>query len=396
MTPKTRKLLMAFALLGLGASAWSSYVHHALLTQPGYASFCDINATVSCTQAYLSQYGSLWGIPVAVLGVVFFALVLMLVGLGGRTGVPGRENIPAYVFLLSTVGLGFVLYLAWASFFRLNAVCMLCVVVYVAVIGLFVVAGGASSAPLSTLPRRATRDLGALLKSPVALVVAVVLSLGTAALLTAFPGEPTPGAAPSTLQYPPITDQQRFELIQWFEVQPRVDLGIDPEGAQVLVVKFNDYQCPACREVYFANLPLEEQYSAAGQVRFLTKHFPLEPECNPAVQANIHPASCESAAAVVMAEERGTADNVERWLFTNLTTATAETVRRAATEEGGIADFDARYPSALARIREDAELGRKVEVNSTPTFFVNGVKIPRVLPPPWLEALIQHELKRTS
>src|SRR6476469_4297187 len=111
MTAKTRKLLMAFALLGLGASSWSSYVHYSLLTVPGYTSFCDVSGTISCTQAYLSQYGSLWGVPVALGGVLFFATVLFIVGIAGQRSVKGRENVPAYVFALSTVALAFVLYL---------------------------------------------------------------------------------------------------------------------------------------------------------------------------------------------------------------------------------------------------------------------------------------------
>ena len=69
MTPKTRRLLLAFAVLGLGASSWSSYVHYALLTVPGYTSFCDVSGAISCTQAYLSRHGSLWGVPVALGGV---------------------------------------------------------------------------------------------------------------------------------------------------------------------------------------------------------------------------------------------------------------------------------------------------------------------------------------
>ena len=86
MAARTRNLILAFAVLGLGASAWSSYVHYKLLTRPGYTSFCDVNATVSCTQAYLSQYGSLWGIPVALGGVFFFTFVLLMAGWGaGRT-----------------------------------------------------------------------------------------------------------------------------------------------------------------------------------------------------------------------------------------------------------------------------------------------------------------------
>ena len=69
MSKLSRTLLMAFAALGLGAASVSSYVHYHLLTDPGYSSFCDVNATVNCTQAYLSSYGSLWGVPVALFGV---------------------------------------------------------------------------------------------------------------------------------------------------------------------------------------------------------------------------------------------------------------------------------------------------------------------------------------
>ena len=51
MTKLSRTLLMVFAALGLGAASTSSYVHYHLLTDPSYSSFCDINATVNCTQA---------------------------------------------------------------------------------------------------------------------------------------------------------------------------------------------------------------------------------------------------------------------------------------------------------------------------------------------------------
>ena len=54
MTAKTRRLLLAFAVLGLGASSWSSYVHYSLLTVPGYTSFCDVSGAISCTPG-LSQ-----------------------------------------------------------------------------------------------------------------------------------------------------------------------------------------------------------------------------------------------------------------------------------------------------------------------------------------------------
>src|SRR5947207_6659277 len=169
MTRLSRTLLMAFAALGLGAASTSSYVHYKLLTDPSYSSFCDVNATVNCTQAYLSSYGSFLGVPVALFGVFFFTLVLLLAGVGGRAGSPARDAIPAYVFAASTVGLAFILYLGWASYVQLKTFCMLCAVTYVSVIAIFIISGGATSFPMTTLPRRFPRDVRALVTSPMAL-----------------------------------------------------------------------------------------------------------------------------------------------------------------------------------------------------------------------------------
>jgi uncharacterized membrane protein len=145
MSKLSRTLLMAFAALGLSAASASSYVHYHLLTDPGYSSFCDVNATVNCTQAYLSSYGSLWGVPVALFGVFFFTLVLLLAGVGGRPGSQVRDAVPAYIFAISTVGLAFILYLGWASYVQLKTFCLLCAVTYVSVIAIFIVSGGATT-----------------------------------------------------------------------------------------------------------------------------------------------------------------------------------------------------------------------------------------------------------
>ena len=72
MTKNVRLLLTLLALGGLASALASLYVHHQLLTQPGYLSFCDVNATVSCTQVYQSRYAYLAGVPVALLGALWY------------------------------------------------------------------------------------------------------------------------------------------------------------------------------------------------------------------------------------------------------------------------------------------------------------------------------------
>src|SRR5436190_5194483 len=186
MSALARKLLVAFGLLGLAASAAATWVHAQLILNPDYSSFCDINATVSCKQAYLSRYGSLAGVPVAVGGVVFFTLVLLLVR-AGRKGSPAEHSAPAYIFALSTAGLAVVLYLGYASFFILKEVCPLCVTTYAAVIAVFILSGGVSSLPMSRLPGRAVRDVRVLVPTPLALVVALLFLAGTASAIVFFP-----------------------------------------------------------------------------------------------------------------------------------------------------------------------------------------------------------------
>jgi uncharacterized membrane protein len=215
MSALARKLLVAFGALGLVASGAATWVHYHLIVNPDYASFCDINATVSCKQAYLSRYGSVAGVPVAVGGLVFFALVLLLAwGSRGRSRI--ADSAPAYIFSLSTLALAVVLYLAYASFFVLKEVCPLCVATYVAVAGVFIISGGASSVPLSSLPRRVVRDLGALVATPVALVIAVLFVAGAASAVALFP---SPQERP-VVKMEPLAQDQRTELERWWDLQP--------------------------------------------------------------------------------------------------------------------------------------------------------------------------------
>src|SRR5262245_55785863 len=170
-----QKLLLAFGLLGLAASGMSTYVHYRLLTDPSYTSFCDVSSTMNCTQAYLSRYGSIFGVPVALAGVLYFVLILLLTSVDLRGKSSARESATGYIFLLSIVGLAVVMYLAWASYFQLHTVCLFCATTYVAVVAIFIMSAGALRIPLTTLPSRAIGDAQSLGRSPVALVVTGVL-----------------------------------------------------------------------------------------------------------------------------------------------------------------------------------------------------------------------------
>src|SRR4051812_47454870 len=105
MSKTATRLILAFAVIGLGASVVAAYVHYQVLQDPLYTSFCDISATLSCTEVYQSRFGTLMGVPVSIFGGLWFACVGLL-AVGGMTARPQvRESIPGYLFALSTLAL---------------------------------------------------------------------------------------------------------------------------------------------------------------------------------------------------------------------------------------------------------------------------------------------------
>jgi uncharacterized membrane protein/protein-disulfide isomerase len=398
MKTHARTLIIALAVLGLGASVAALYVHYQMLADPLYTSFCDVNATVSCEAVLTSQYGSVAGVPVAAGGAIWSALILLLAVFGMK---PARsataETVAGYIFILSTIGLVGVLYLGYASFFILRQMCPLCMTMYVAVIGLFVVSGAAASG-LAALPARIGRDISTAVRSPLGATLAVIWLAGSVALIAFFPREaPIADIAAEPIAAPTETlgADEISQFTAWMDVQPREDLGIPANGAKVVVAKFNDYQCPACRQAYLAYRGLQQSMETKypGQVAFVNVDYPLEAECN---QGGIHSSACEAAVAVRLAKTRNRGPEMEAWLFSNQEGLTRERVKEAVNEVAQVTDFDERYAEVLADVRADAQLGQKVQITGTPTFFVNGIRIGSTLRPAYMEVAIEHELKRAQ
>jgi uncharacterized membrane protein/protein-disulfide isomerase len=403
MSRRAAILALTCALVGLGASAAAAYTHYHLLYDPAYRSFCDVSETVSCTQVYMSRFSTIRGIPVALFGAMFFvvAALLSVSGLTARETV--RENVPGYLFVFSTLALAVILYLGYASFVLLKAVCLLCLTTYAAVIGLFLVSGAATSFPMTTLPRRASRDVRVFATSPLALTVAVLFFAGAATTLAFFPRDAAPSVTASAdptagaVTAPVPTQDQRSEFERWYASQPRVPLIVPANGAKVLVVKFNDFQCPACGQSYTQYKPIFAKYEAEhpGAVRLVLKDYPLNRDCNDALGQTIHPAACDAAVAVRLAPS-GRVEAMEEWLYSHQPAMTSPSVRQAARDIGQVNDFDAKYPTTLGMVKGDVALGRQLGVKSTPTFFINGVKIEGALPPQYFDQAIAYELQHAS
>jgi len=397
----------AFALLGLGFATAATWVHYKIINDPTYASFCDVNATFNCTDAYTSRFGAFAGVSVALFGLLFFAGILVLIALCAQSRA-SLENLPGYVFASSTIGLAVVLYLAYASYVILHVVCLLCAGTYVAVIGLFLISGASTKFPMTSLPMRMLSDLQLLVRTPRALTASVVFVVAAVAAIVVFPEqhvsaatEPSAGSpqAAATQALPAVTAEQQQQLEAYLLAQPRKVVMAPSDGAAVVIIKFNDFQCPGCGQTYRDYKPVLAKWAKEqpGKVKFILKDYPLERECNAFIGQDLHSGACEAAVAVRLAREKGKEEAMEDWLYSNQPAMNPDTVKKAAASVAGVslAEFEKRYASTLELVKADVAQGAQLKINGTPTFFVNGMQLPG-LRGEFFDAAIAWELKRVQ
>jgi uncharacterized membrane protein/protein-disulfide isomerase len=424
MTRRTAIGLLVFCVLGLIVSSLSAYVHYRLLTEPGYTSFCSINATWNCETVYESRFGSFRGVPVAIAGVIWFVAATMLVAASwrGAAALPAKSSgnavktarrpappatrdrfadyAPLYLFAWSVVGLAFVMYFGYASFVVLKTVCALCLLTYVSVIGIFILSGSGTDLSMRSLPGRALRDLRALMTSPASLVAVLLFAAFAASAVAFFPRQPEArGEEPGQVAAAPqaLSAEQQTQFEKYYVSQPRVPLPVANDGAKVVIVKFNDFMCPPCKQTFMEYKPVLTRWQASkpGLVKLVLKDYPLDPACNANTPQGQHLGSCEAAVAVRLAREHGRAEEMEEWLFQNQATMSRAMARQGAREIGRVANFEERFPSVIELVKGDIALGAQLHVTGTPTFFVNGVKLPG-LRAEFFNAAIEYELKQAG
>jgi protein-disulfide isomerase len=295
-----------------------------------------------------------------------------------------RASVSAgYVFVLSVIGLAAVFYWGYASFFILETKCPVCITMYVAIIGIFLTSSGATDISMTSLANRLIPDLRTAFSQPVAAVLAIVWLLGSTGLVAFFKGSegqtPAPAAAAPAATAPAeaLDAAQVAEWHAWLDAQPRAQ-EMAPAGAvKVLLIKFNDYQCPSCRATWAAYRQTIETFTARypGTFAFETRDFPLEPECG---AGGVHTNACEAAVAVRLARSKGQGPQMETWLFENQESLSRGRIKDQLKTMTGIDDYDTQYATVLDDVRKDSQLGKKLGVSGTPTFFLNGIKMPSV------------------
>jgi protein-disulfide isomerase len=186
----------------------------------------------------------------------------------------------------------------------------------------------------------------------------------------------------------------RQELIKKAAVQtsltpPRVSVtvpkdapALGPADAKITIVAFLDYQCPYCHRSQAAVERLMQEHK--GKVRLVHQDFPLD----------IHERAFAASEAARCAGDQGKFWDYHRSLLTAQGSFDGPDLKaRAAT----LGLDKAAFATCMSSKRHDAEIhaglemGQKLGVNSTPTFFINGRRLIGARPYEDFEAIVVDE-----
>lgn len=158
-----------------------------------------------------------------------------------------------------------------------------------------------------------------------------------------------------------------------------------PADAKVTIVIFSDFECPFCARAEPTLKQVAETWPK--DVRFVFRHYPLP----------FHASARPAAEAAACADEQGQFWPLHDHLFASGELEPAQ-MRTWLGQQSGfdLGKFDDCLSSGRGAqvVAADVEAAGKVQVDSTPHFFINGVRVSGAQPFEQFQSVIESELSR--
>jgi protein-disulfide isomerase len=192
-----------------------------------------------------------------------------------------------------------------------------------------------------------------------------------------------------------VWDLHQNPFLDTLQNLPTDGPSFGPANAKVTMVVFSDFECPYCRE--FAktvrdNIP--QKY--ANNVRVIFKDFPLD---------SVHPWARAAAEAshCVAGQKPAAFWAFHDWFFEHQEEVNPGNVKEKTLVIAKEQNLDiAKLSTCLdthataKEVENDLDAGRRLQIQQTPTAFVNGRMIGGAVPWTSLEAVIRLELDRPA
>jgi protein-disulfide isomerase len=159
------------------------------------------------------------------------------------------------------------------------------------------------------------------------------------------------------------TNRSERSIDDWQELLTGRKIALGNDRSKLKIIEFTDYQCPYCRSME----PVIESMvdASAGKVAVVRYDLPL-------VQAHEH--AMDAAIAERCAEQFGIGRDYSRQLYmADLSKIDyASLARNLGLRDENKFEKCVYDPKIRTRIDHDIAVAKKYDINSTPTFIING------------------------
>lgn len=255
----------------------------------GEKTWCSFGELSSCQKAFESDYSVMFGRPISLYGAVTYFLVAAIAVLGLFNGGPYLLGSIFHLALMSVALLGATGYFAWALFFQVKTLCVLCLSDYAVNLSIAAVTLRACwklRPPYRSLLRWDLRSIFGTRKGVIQTITMVVLFGVLAGVVVHF-------------EHWYYLFSRGFDEILTNKVE-RIDTPwvkafptMGSEDAPIQVVSFGDYECPFCDVMKVTWNEIMKDYP--GLIRMTAVEHPLNSDCNFMAMSNTgHPFACRA------------------------------------------------------------------------------------------------------
>lgn len=181
-----------------------------------------------------------------------------------------------------------------------------------------------------------------------------------------------------------VVEAEAQKNFRRYDVPTDDDPALGPANAPITIIEFSDYQCPYC-EQWHQQVFTQMRQNYGDKIRFVYRDFPL----------SFHPQATPAAEAANCANEQGAFWDFHDKLFSGQLELGEQAFVQYAKDLGlDMARFNECVSSRryASEVQSDFDFAANLGVQSTPTFFINGIPLVGAQPYATFKQVIDKEL----
>lgn len=363
-TSNQRKTLTILSILGLICTIKLALIYFQSNYNPySTPSFCAINDFVDCDSVATTTKSVFLGIPLAYWGMFLYSFILMLLNVEKLSCKKGLgllkvfKNPSSYISALGIISVILSVWLAITSFFIIHKLCLLCFVTYFINFGIMIVAtkeGFKKSLKVSFVD-----FIDGVKNYTLPFIVAVIL----AGLFLSY----------TTFAMPFASRRLSIKHFMTMKTNPYKAKGnlLGNKNGKIRLDVYTDFVCPHC---FFYNIMMHKLVKDNKNIYVVHHNFPLDTECNPYIDEQMHKGACRMAKYGIAGENQGKYWEMASALFETQPKDDDEAIKLAKSLNLDINKFKSDIHSEMTakRLRTEIDSAIANEIDGTPTFVVNG------------------------